>query len=148
MLAAPDAVKDGSPGLVRPARSTSFLRVSDPSRSRFLGDLRKRAYAKRHSADLVKLATLFQTDKWGTHSYAPHYQHHFAPMRRRPLTVLEIGVGGHDNTSAGGESLRMWKAYFSRSQIVGIDLYDKTAVDEPRIRTFQAARPTARFSRV
>jgi hypothetical protein len=85
--------------------------------------------------DLVKLALYFGTDKEGAHYYAGHYQHHFESRRNRPLKILEIGVGGLEDPRAGGESLRMWKAYFRKAQIVGIDIYDKSFHDESRITT-------------
>jgi len=85
------------------------------------------------SGDLNRLAALFQTDKWGTHWYTKHYDRYFAPIRWKRLKVLEIGVGGYDSPVTGGHSLRMWKAYFRRSRIVGIDLHDKSALREARI---------------
>ncbi|MSQ72850.1 MAG: class I SAM-dependent methyltransferase [Betaproteobacteria bacterium] len=52
-------------------------------------------------------------DKW--HHYFNIYERFFAPLRGRPLKILEIGV------YLGG-SLRMWRDYFGESaQIVGID---------------------------
>jgi hypothetical protein len=98
---------------------------------------RRSLLARLHSRDLGFLADLFGSDKSGRHWYAPHYQHHFAPRRREPLTLLEIGVGGYDDPRAGGASLRMWKAFFPRARVFGIDVYDKRAVEEPRIRVLQ-----------
>jgi hypothetical protein len=83
--------------------------------------------------DLTLLALLFATDKWGTHWYTQHYQRYFQPLKGKRLNVLEIGVGGLEDPNVGGKSLRMWKAYFRKSQIVGIDIYDKTALREHRI---------------
>jgi len=83
--------------------------------------------------DLNRLAVLFHTDKWGSHYYTQHYQRYFQPLRHEQLNVLEIGVGGYERPDQGGESLRMWKAYFRRSQIVGIDIHDKAQLREHRI---------------
>ncbi len=83
--------------------------------------------------DLNRLALLFHTDKWGAHWYTQHYQRYFQPLKGKGLNLLEIGVGGYENSNQGGESLRMWKAYFRNSRIVGIDLYDKTHLCEHRI---------------
>jgi Methyltransferase domain len=94
----------------------------------------------RHRRDLAYLARLFGTDKWSRHWYAPHYQRHFEPFRRRAVTLLEVGVGGYDDPRAGGESLRMWKAYFPEARIFGLDLYDKSALQEDRIRIFQGSQ--------
>ncbi len=95
--------------------------------------------------DLRRLALYFETDKEDGHFYSQHYQRHFAPLKDRPLRILEIGVGGLDDVRAGGNSLRMWKAYFRRSQVVGIDLHDKTFHDEPRIKTLVGDQTDAAF---
>jgi hypothetical protein len=86
-----------------------------------------------YRSDLSRLARLFGTDKWGSHWYTQHYQRYFAPLRKKRLNILEIGVGGYERSDAGAGSLRMWKAYFRRSRIVGIDLYDKRHLSEHRI---------------
>jgi demethylmacrocin O-methyltransferase len=96
---------------------------------RMLGPLAKYAYRN----DLNQLALHYQTDKWGRHWYTQHYQRYFKPLKNRKLNILEIGVGGYESSGVGGESLRMWKAYFPHSRIVGIDLVDKTQFREPRI---------------
>jgi len=83
--------------------------------------------------DLTRLAELFKTDKWGAHWYMGHYQRYFGPLRTKRLNLLEIGVGGYEYPDRGGESLRMWKAYFRKSQIIGIDIYDKSQLREQRI---------------
>ena len=91
------------------------------------------------------LALLFGTDKWNVHWYAEHYKTHFDPIRKRPLNILEIGVGGYDGPSSGGASLRMWKRYFPRGRIFGIDINDKSAVQEPRIIIFQGSQDDPEF---
>jgi hypothetical protein len=83
--------------------------------------------------DLNTLALMFRTDKWGGHWYTQHYQRFFKPFKKAKINLLEIGVGGGDNTTKGGESLRMWKAFFPKARIVGIDIEDKTHFQEPRI---------------
>jgi hypothetical protein len=83
--------------------------------------------------DLNRLARLYGTDKWGEHWYTRHYERYFRAIRNKRLNLLEIGVGGYDSPTRGGRSLRMWKAYFPKAQIVGIDIHDKTALREPRI---------------
>ena len=89
------------------------------------------------SGDLMKLATHFGTDKWGAHRYAQHYQKHLVHLRDRPIKLLEIGIGGYSRKGQGGASLRMWKQFFPKAQIVGLDLRDKSFVDEDRIRSYQ-----------
>ena len=97
------------------------------------------------SDDLVALAVAHGTDKWGRHWYARHYQSHFAPRRLEPLTVLEIGVGGYEDPAQGGASLRMWKAYFPQARIFGIDVHDKSGLEEDRIRIFTGRQDDRAF---
>jgi hypothetical protein len=87
-------------------------------------------------SNLNLLADLNDSDKWGTHWYTPHYNDHFLPLRKKRLNILEIGIGGYEDPRGGGGSLRMWRTYFPRSHIYGIDIADKSPHDEPRIKTF------------
>jgi hypothetical protein len=87
----------------------------------------------RYRNDLNRLALAFRTDKWGGHWYTQHYERYFKPWKNKRLNLLEIGVGGYDDPDKGAESLRMWKAYFRKSHIVGIDIHDKTRFREHRI---------------
>jgi hypothetical protein len=89
---------------------------------------------RRH---LPWLATIYGSDKWGTHSYASHYARHFRHLRRKKITLLEIGIGGYDDPKRGGASLRMWRRYFPNAQIVGLDYFDKSPHAEKRIRIYR-----------
>jgi hypothetical protein len=88
----------------------------------------------RRPADLTELAVRFGSDKWGGHWYTPHYQRYLESNRERPVTVLEIGIDGYTLPDTGGASLRMWKHYFCRGMVYGMDLFDKSGVSEPRMR--------------
>ena len=90
--------------------------------------------------DLAFLAGYFNTDKMGNHFYAPHYMTHFRAFRRRRIKLLEIGVGGVAAPDFGGHSLRMWKRYFPRAEIYSVDIYDKSALEESRIRIFRGSQ--------
>jgi demethylmacrocin O-methyltransferase len=89
---------------------------------------------------LTALAQEFGSDKWGVHRYTPHYQRHFAPLRDREMLVLELGIGGYAREQQGGASLRMWKWFFPRAQVVGVDIQDKSFVDEPRVHSFKGSQ--------
>lgn len=91
----------------------------------------------RERPGLNSLAVRHGSDKWGPHNYTPHYEDHFAPVRDRKLTVLEIGVGGFHDPFAGGASLRMWRDYFPRAMVYGLDVVDKSKLDGGRIRTIR-----------
>lgn len=87
--------------------------------------------------ELTELAIQFRTDKWGDHRYTPHYHRHLGHLRDQPITMLEIGIGGYAHERRGGASLRMWKHFFPKGTICGLDIEDKSFVEEPRIRVFQ-----------
>jgi hypothetical protein len=99
------------------------------------------------SMDLTELAQEFGSDKWGVHRYTPHYQRHFAHLRDREMLVLELGIGGYAREQQGGASLRMWKWFFPRAQVVGVDIQDKSFVNEPRIRAFEGSQVDRKLMR-
>jgi hypothetical protein len=92
------------------------------------------------ASDLTALSKIHKTDKTGSHWYIPHYERHFRNLRNKRLRILEIGVGGYGDPDSGGESLRMWKYYFPKSSIYSLDIYDKTRIQEPRIKIFQGSQ--------
>ena len=90
--------------------------------------------------NLNKLALIHRTDKYGGHFYTPHYQHFFRPFKYKRVKLLEIGVGGYDDPIRGGNSLRMWKSYFPFAKIYSLDIYDKSKLQENRIKIFQGSQ--------
>jgi hypothetical protein len=72
------------------------------------------------------------TDK-AVHGYLPYYAHHFAPFRRRPINLLEIGIGTY-GPRGGGASLRTWQRYFPNATIHGLDIEEKKVHEDKRIR--------------
>lgn len=58
-----------------------------------------------------------ESDKGSEHSYLDVYEQLFTPIRLRPLTLLEIGVGGH------GGSMILWLEYFPNAQIIRLDAF-------------------------
>ena len=72
-------------------------------------------------ASLHELGQKHGTDKWDHNhsfrgeSYLHVYERYLASRRDEPLTFLELGV-------KSGASLRMWKEYFPRAEIHGVDL--------------------------
>ncbi len=94
--------------------------------------------------DLHKLAVINGTDKLSL-GYIDHYALHLSKFKRKRFNLLEIGVGGYKGSLAGGESLRMWKTYFPRANVFGIDIYDKSRLEETRIKTFQGHQAEENF---
>lgn len=90
--------------------------------------------------NLNKIALIHKTDKYGNHSYTPHYINHFRKFKLHKIRLLEIGVGGYDDPYIGGNSLRMWKSYFPFAKIFSLDIYDKSFLEERRIKIFQGSQ--------
>jgi len=103
--------------------------------------------SKFYRNDLTALAKIYQSDKWGRHSYTPKYQFYFEKLKNQKLNILELGIGGYDDPKKGGASLRMWKAFFHRSQIFGVDLHSKKGIEENRIITYQGDQGDEKFLR-
>jgi hypothetical protein len=77
---------------------------------------------------LNALGILCGTDKSDLgYGYLRHYERALADFRKLPMNLIEIGV---DN----GASTRMWKRYFSKALIVGVDIQERCkAFEEDRI---------------
>ena len=105
---------------------------------------RAKWYVSRPVAwNLDALAILWGTDKaLGYHGYTSHYARHLRPRRRAVRCVLEIGIGGYEDATSGGNSLRMWRSYFPKATIYGLDIHQKR-LDEPRIVALQGDQSDA-----
>jgi demethylmacrocin O-methyltransferase len=95
--------------------------------------------------NLDRLGKIYRTDKAGSHSYTPHYQAHLKKFKFKRIHLLEIGVGGYEDPQNGGSSLRMWKKYFPFGKIFSFDIFDKSALQERRIKIFQGSQVDAGF---
>lgn len=81
------------------------------------------------SALLDTLALKYGTDKGSCdHDYMPYYTQYLEPLRDKPITLLELGIWK-------GASLRMWRAYFSKATIIGLDNHVKSLPDMAGIHT-------------
>jgi hypothetical protein len=94
---------------------------------------------------LTRFAIGRGTDKWGPHFYTPVYHELFSSLRRLPIRLLEIGVGGHGSAVTGGASLLMWADYFPRARIVGIDIAEKRLDVHPRVTVLQGSQDDSAF---
>jgi hypothetical protein len=115
------------------------------SRLRKLRNLVRDIKAFGRGSDLNKLAEIYQTDKIGNHCYTPHYASHLKKFKYDRIKLLEIGVGGYENLHEGGNSLRMWKKYFPFGKIFSIDLFDKSSLQENRIKIFCGSQIDTNF---
>jgi cephalosporin hydroxylase len=66
-------------------------------------------------ATLDQIARNYRTDKF-KHGFTNIYPFYFEERRRKPIKLLEIGVNK-------GGSVLMWKEYFTRGEIFGIDIH-------------------------
>ena len=106
---------------------------------------------------LSKLCEKYGTDKgfvefkkktpygWMPHSYSLYYNSLFFHCRKNIKLVFECGIGSNNlditsNMTAHGRpgaSLRVWREYFDKAQIIGADI-DKTILfKEDRISTYK-----------
>jgi hypothetical protein len=104
----------------------------------------QRVVAPPFRRSLTALAVVYWSDKAGAHRYTRYYERHLQHLRRRPIMLLEIGVGGYDSPTWGGASLRMWRDYFFRGEIHGVDIFEKRIV-EPRIHVHRGDQSDERF---
>lgn len=78
---------------------------------------------------LNDLGLHYGTDKSSLrHSYLPLYEHHLAPYRDKPITLLELGV-------LDGASLKMWRDWLPNATIIGLD--HKQVIDIPGCTVLQ-----------
>lgn len=95
--------------------------------------------------ELCRLCTKNNTDKGPTyHHYSRFYHELFRPIRDKPISIFELGLGTTDPSIPSnmgkegrpGASLYTWKQYFPNADIYGADI-DKTILfQEERIQTF------------
>ncbi len=98
-----------------------------------------------HGNNLKEIARICKTDKIEDHNYITHYITHLKKYKNKKINLLEIGVGGYDNPKSGAASLRMWKKYFPLANIFAIDIYDKSFLQEKRIKIFKGSQVDEEF---
>lgn len=82
---------------------------------------------------LDQLALAAKTDKASDgHNYTKVYETYLEPLRYKPLTIFELGIGGYQYPDRGGESLKLWYQYFPKANIVGVDFYEKKGLANDR----------------
>ncbi|MFI9379840.1 class I SAM-dependent methyltransferase [Kutzneria sp. NPDC052558] len=132
--------KSLGPGAERePAKAMATFKSTMHQISQALQTLNQAWSAPR--AGLDELMLRYGSDKCGVHHwFTPHYERHIGHLRDQPVRFLEIGIGGYNNAAGGGQggSLRAWKHYFSRGIVFGMDIFDKSELDEPRLVTVKA----------
>jgi len=123
------------------------VRAANPARQRAANRQYLEVPARRRSS-LESMATKYWSEDWVRHGYARRYERHFTQLRDTAFALLEIGIGSDHQGGAGGSSLRMWKHFFPKAQIVGLDLCDRSFLDEKRVLTYQGNQTDADLLRI
>ena len=102
---------------------------------------------------LTNLSIFYGIDKHirVAHNYMPTYEKLFKNLKSSIYNLLEIGCGGMYNLKdtlgqgdikrnwyKSGNSLRMWRDYFTNANVYGIDINKDLMFTEDRIKTFVA----------
>ena len=90
-----------------------------------------------HRNSLQKIGECTGSDKVYGHNFIPIYEIYFKSLRKKPLNILEVGIGGYEDPQLGGESLLMWAEYFKNSKITGADLFKKHLKLPKRVQTIK-----------
>jgi hypothetical protein len=99
--------------------------------------------------NLFELVEKYGTDKTLS-GYTSTYSDLFEPIKDKTTSILEIGLGTlnpeipssfagnvrHFDFYKPGGSLRVWRDYFSKAQVYGIDIAKDCMFSEERIKTF------------
>lgn len=95
---------------------------------------------------LRNIALKHHCDKAGHHEYCGHYQKHFERFADKPIKLLELGIGGYDFKDRGGAGLKTWSEFFSKGQIYGLDIHDKSGIQLPaRTKIFKGSQADGDF---
>jgi len=74
----------------------------------------------------------------GTEKYKEAYNALSAIIDKNKISsILEIGIGGHNEKYSGGNSLLALKKYFKNATIIGADIIDKSFLNSQRIKTIK-----------
>ena len=85
---------------------------------------------------LIDLVDNRNTDKNTTHSYLELYNTLLTRMRTTATNVLEVGIGNFGPKNGG--SLKLWRDYFTKAQVYGLDIIPREMVldellNDPRV---------------
>lgn len=71
---------------------------------------------------LDQIALNYRTDKASKyHNYTPVYEHYFKDLRDKEIVLLELGIGDINSLNREGESILMWREYFTKGKCYAID---------------------------
>ncbi len=64
----------------------------------------------------------------------------YLKKRSKPKSILEIGIGGHNKKYSGGYSLVALSHFYHKSKIYGLDINEKSFLDNGKIKTIQGSQ--------
>lgn len=113
------------------------------------------SYAKKENSLINKLCDRYGTDKgetkqdnhpyeWVSHNYADFYEILFRCRRKDVQLLIECGLGTNNinlESCMGingkpGASLRMWRDFFPKARVIGVDVDREILFKEERIDTY------------
>jgi len=95
---------------------------------------------------LDQIALKHKTDKASNgHNYCHFYEQFLGPLRAKPITLIDAGIGGYEYPDRGGESLRMWREYFPVATVIGFDLHGKPSLYVPGTVIYQGSQDDEAF---
>ena len=86
--------------------------------------IRLNEYGKKYGTDKIN-----EHHSFAGKNYLDLYDMYFSPMKNEKICMLEIGI-------REGSSLRTFRDYFTKGQLLGIDINPATAFAEQRIKTY------------
>ena len=99
---------------------------------------------------ITDLAIKHKSDKYGSHYYTHIYERYMYEKKKKSINLLEIGIGGYTNEKGyadifvGGESLKIWRDYFKKGQIAGLDIIKKKINLGSRVKIFQGSQSSTK----
>lgn len=99
---------------------------------------------------ITDLAIKHKSDKYGSHYYTHIYERYMYEKKKKSINLLEIGIGGYTNEKGyadifvGGESLKIWRDYFKKGQIAGLDIIKKKINLGNRVKIFQGSQSSTK----
>ncbi len=96
--------------------------------------------------NLNQLAIKYKCDKYGSHFYTDIYQKYMSSKKKEKITLFEIGIGGvepkigYSGLNTGGESLKMWRDFFKKGKIIGLDIVKKNLKLGKRVQIYHGSQ--------
>ena len=90
--------------------------------------------------ELTEISKKYDTDKSKEHQYTKIYNKYFFKKKNQEIKLFEIGIGYPEDPQKGGGSLQMWRDYFPKGIIYGIDIVIKNLDLGERVKIYQGSQ--------